>query len=334
MGAGRFRRFGFLNMKLEERILNTLAWFEVQQLTPTLLELHKFLLPELAPLILAISQSGELNDDNLPFSETVELSSLFQSLRALRLAKKVEFINGYYFLPGRENLVLQREEGYIAFCKREKLIARYVKALQYIPFVKGVALAGSQALGLPKKSSDIDLFIVTAPGWLWLPRTLVTLVLHVLGVRRYGDKIANRFCLNHYVSGHKPLQFGKNLYTASEYAKLRVCFGRPAIASFQEANRQWITFFFSNFAQAVQNEKEDRNFIQYFLEKVLSNSFGTRLEEFLKRIEKPRIRTDEKYVVVEEDELSFHPQSKQGPLLWNFFQSQEQDNRESVELVG
>jgi hypothetical protein len=48
--------------------------------------------------------------------------------------------------------------------------------------------------------SDIDLFIVSDPGRLWLVRGLATLTLQVLGVRRYGDIIVGRFCLSFFAT--------------------------------------------------------------------------------------------------------------------------------------
>jgi hypothetical protein len=46
--------------------------------------------------------------------------------------------------------------------------------------------------------SDIDLFVVTSPRRLWTVRILMTLVFQLLGVRRYGKKIAGRLCLSFF----------------------------------------------------------------------------------------------------------------------------------------
>ena len=106
--------------------------------------------------------------------------------------------------------------------------------------MRGAALAGSQAQGVQKPGSDIDLLIIVEPKFLWLGRTVVTFYFQLLGTRRHGKKIADRFCLNHYLAGVKTIGELKNLYTAWEYAKLRPLIYEGAVTEFQE-KKQWGT---------------------------------------------------------------------------------------------
>jgi hypothetical protein len=113
-----------------------------------------------------------------------------------------------------------------------------------------VALGGSQALGQPKKFSDIDLFIVVKPGFLWLVRTMVSLYFQILGLRRHGKNVANRFCLNHYVAEQKVVDRERNLYKAMEYVRLRPLIYPQGLVEFLQVNAEWIKVFFVQPVQA------------------------------------------------------------------------------------
>ena len=72
--------------------------------------------------------------------------------------------------------------------------------LGWIPFVRLVAVANTLADRTATRESDIDVFIVTAPGRLFIVRTLSVIYLQLAGLRRHGKKINNRVCLTFYVT--------------------------------------------------------------------------------------------------------------------------------------
>lgn len=288
---------------LEQRILQTLQLFSIQKYAVTLLELHRFL----------VASPGA----DTPQLSPVSVAEVLQGIESLRQAGKVVHLKGYYALAGHEGLFDLRWRGYRYGVWREKIIRRTMGGLVYVPFVRGVALAGSQALGLQKKESDVDLLVITEPGWLWLPRTLVTAYFQILGIRRHGTKIANRVCLNHYLSGAKAMRVGHNWYTALEYAKLRPLVGAQTIALFQEANSKWVQTLFPN-AAPIQMTRAPGSTVQKLFEMLFSNTLGKGLERMLGDWQGKRIHKDEPHIIVEGDELSFHPQSKQDALLEAF----------------
>jgi hypothetical protein len=286
-------------MHIDQRVIKTLELFSIQSIAPSLLEVWRFLV--------------KLDEDELEFS----VGDVAKTLCALVQEGLVAERFGLYALRDSVVHIEQRWLGYQYGLLRERRVRRLVGGLRYVPFVRGVALAGSQALGLERASSDIDLLIITAPGWLWLPRTLVTAYFHFLGVRRYGKKIANRVCLNHYISGPKCMQDGHNWYTAFEYGKLRPIFGRVAISDFQTANATWIHVFFPN-VQSVCATKESVHRIQLWVEILVSHTVGSWLESRLGSWQSKRIHKNEPHITVADDELSFHPASKQDAVLASF----------------
>lgn len=286
---------------LEARILKTLRLFGIQKYAVTLLEVHRFLV------------SVDQPDGESIITPAEVLAALDKLCHAGQVIQKY----GYYVLAHEEALLDLRWRGYRYGVWREKIIRRTMKGLAYVPFVRGVALAGSQALGLQKAESDIDLLVVTEQKWLWLPRTLVTAYFQVLGIRRYGMKVANRVCLNHYLSGPKAMHAGQNWYTALEYGKLRPLVGASVIGQFQEVNQQWMRDFFPH-AVTARASVAAQPFLQKTLEKVCTNAFGKYIERALGNWQGKRIHKDEPHIIVEADELSFHPKSKQDALLEQF----------------
>ncbi len=301
---------------LKQRILATLRFFDLQEYPLTLLELHKFLIANVDNLKLHIDAQGETKELVLTQEDIITIDQVLYCVEQ-ECGGVVENYLGFYCLPGRKSIIDQRLANYFYGISREKNIRRFVKYLNFIPFVRGVALGGSQAMGLQKEGSDIDLLIITDPQYIWLTRTLVTAFFQLLGKRRYGIHIKNRFCLNHYLAGPKKLSDFKNLYTAYEYLRLRTLVGPHSVWQFKKANENWLRFFFPNNV-LLEPDNINQNQFQNIFETLLNNNFGLALERFLKTWQLPKIK-QEKFIVVEEDELSFHPESKQQALLSSFF---------------
>jgi predicted nucleotidyltransferase len=305
---------------LKERILSTLRFFDLQDWPPTLLELHTFLIANINTLKSQLDERFEIVQDFL--SDQNQTLPIDQLMRLLEVdcQPEVESFRGFYYLKGRKKIVEERLQNYLYGIKRERLITKFIGGLKHIPFVRGVALAGSQAMGQQRKNSDIDLLIITDPNFLWLARFFVSAYFQISGKRRHGKIIANRFCLNHYLSKPKEVDQEKNLYKAMEYAKLRPLLYPQVITEFQNNNSKWIKMFFPNVE--IQNSPvEPQTSIQRALEFLFSNRFGFWLEKILKKWGQKRIKQGE-YVFVTEEELSFHPDSKHGQLLDSFFKIQ------------
>lgn len=303
---------------IQERIVSTIRFFDLQGLPLTMLEVYKYLVVQPQLLQEKLDDSYELVSESEP-GHSVSLDTVLLSLNDLVSNSRLEQFHGYYFLPGKKFLVVERLRNHVYGIARERRIKRWARYLKYIPFVRGVGLTGSQAMGQERSGSDIDLFLFTDERFLWTARTFVTGFFQILGVRRHGKKIANRFCLNHYVAGAKKIKHGKNLYTALEYVKLRsVTFG-SLIGEFKHQN-SWIYTFFPN-ALRINSfilVTPESSRVQKLSEYLFTNSLGQWFERMLATMQMKRIR-QEKYIVVEPDELSFHPNSKEVELLQAFF---------------
>lgn len=162
---------------LEKSILRTLVYFDIFSVPLCSDELYRFLWRPPA-----ISQ-----DDFL-----VNLKMLVDGGR---IGKR----DGFYFLPGRQQVVdevLIRKE---ICAKKMKIVKRAARVLSWVPFLNAVFLCNSVASGIATEKSDIDFLIVSAPGRLWLVRTLSNFLLRLLCLRTFGDKKSDRVCLSFFV---------------------------------------------------------------------------------------------------------------------------------------
>lgn len=174
-------------------------------------------------------------------------------LAKLLESKKVEKQGQFYFLPGRKNIVGLRKVR--AKWSREKLkkANKIVSLLKIVPFVKLVAVTGSVASGNAKKDDDIDLFIITSGGIVWMTRFLVTILTILTGVRRFpGQKnVEDKVCLNLFLAEDHLDAFAKkgDLFLAYEIAQLKLLWQREGVyQQFLSANK-WAINFLPNFSE-------------------------------------------------------------------------------------
>jgi len=305
----------FIQM-LKERILSTLKFFDLQDYPLTLLELHKFLLADVQIMKSQINTDWELIGKPVGGNQKAGVDEVVRCVDT-ECQNELEQINGFYCLKGRSGIINLRVANYIYGIGRERRIRRFVGRLKHFPFVRGVALGGSQAFGLQKPTSDVDLLLFVDYDYLWLIRPILVAYFQVLGIRRHGRFISDRICLNHYLTNSREVQSGKDLYNAMEYLRLRPLAYAQTVDEFRLSNLPWIKFFFPNF-ELESKAAQPVSRLQATLERCLKNKFFSGLSEFLKNWQLKRARRGN-YVIASSDELSFHSLERKRLLLSNFF---------------
>ena len=305
---------------LKQRILDTIRFFDLQDWPLTLLELDRFLIADLLELKKKLNSEFELVKFMEATYQHIGTDELLHCLETECLQEVGQW-EGFYFLSGRKEVVVRRLKNYAHGILREKLIKKYIPLTRYLPFIRGVSVGGSQAMGQQKPTSDIDLLVFTETGRLWTARTFITFYLQIVGKRRHGKYVANRFCLNHYISGVGSLKFGHDLYNAMEYLRLRPVVNHFNVHEFQQHNVSWILEFFPN-AVLSKLTPEKQNPVQNIFEWLLKNAFGNWLENKLMVWQLGKIRKGE-FVVAQAEEISFHSKQRKFALLASFFEDQK-----------
>jgi hypothetical protein len=294
--------------ELSKNILATIVYYDVLDYPLTSSEIWKYL----------SVRSGEMSGCNF--------LDVLKELEDDKLRKVIVECRGFYFLKGRESLVNARIKRNKIAQKKFRIARRVAWFLRFVPYVRMVAVTGRLAMKNTGMPSDIDFLIVLKHGRIFIGRILVTLVVHLLGKRRYGDKIADRICLNYFITDQS-LEIGfKDLFSSSEYSFIFPLFGFEVFRKFQAKN-EWIKNHKPNHnPDSIGNLKiiadsQIAKFIRGGGEKMLDSD---RLEKKLKDWQVKRIMSDPRthelgsIINADNESLVFLPEP-QGPEVFEKF---------------
>ena len=180
------------NPALARAILHTLHYADLFDFPMTLSELTRYLIE---------CRAGE--------EEVARELAANPSLRAA-----VEHSGDYYHLTGRGGLVAVRRERATASAALWRRAHRYVRLVQWLPFVRMAAVTGALAMDNVGQRVDIDLLIVAMPGRIWVCRRF--LIMAVRLARLLGDEL----CPNYVVDTAHLRQAQQDLYTAHELVQM------------------------------------------------------------------------------------------------------------------
>lgn len=156
--------------------------------------------------------------------------------------------------------------------ERAQFISRF-------PFVEAVGVSGSLSKGYYDQNSDIDFFVITRHGKLWITRTLLMLYkkIFLFNSRKY-------FCINYFMSSASLEVEEKNRFTATEIKTLIPFQGKEKLSEFYQKN-QWVSGLFGPFEpnmEAVPNIHKPP--FSKAIETILSNRFGNVIDSLFKKI--------------------------------------------------
>ena len=190
----------------------------------------------------------------------------------------VEQSDDFFALARIDDLIQRRKEGEARASKRMTKARRMSRLIGSFPFVRGVMLSGSMSKGVLAVDGDIDYFIITAPGRLWVARTLLILYKKLLLFNSRRD-----FCVNYFVdTEHLPIE-DRNLFTATEVATLVPTFGASTCQAFFEANR-WAFQQFPNMGPATVRLDGEQAAHGRWHERLLSGRLGEHLDDLCMRL--------------------------------------------------
>ena len=181
-------------------------------------------------------------------------------------AGRIQAEEGYYFLSGQGEIVGLRKKREKWSQEKVRKAKKVAKLLRLILTVKLVGISGGLAMNNADENDDIDLFIVTAGGRLWLTRLLVTALVELMGKRRqpfpkykiHNTKyiIQDLICLNMFVDeDHLAIPLSeRNLYTAHEVAQMKMLWDRDGMYQRFLVANSWVGDYLPNTLPAILNE--------------------------------------------------------------------------------
>lgn len=208
--------------------------------------------PDITTLTRAITQTlaySDIFDYPLTASEihrylsgpAVSRAELDDALRSSSLERHISQQDGFFSLPGREANVQTRQRRMQDAARLWRHAIHYGRMIAGIPFVRMVAVTGELASDNVGPHSDIDYFIVTEPGRLWLCRLLI------ISIVRRAAPHGLEICPNYLLSEQALEIDDRNLYTAREMAQMVPICGLDVYDRLRQVNG-WVDDYLPNAA--------------------------------------------------------------------------------------
>ncbi|HHG83554.1 MAG TPA: hypothetical protein ENJ82_02295 [Bacteroidetes bacterium] len=200
--------------------------------------------------------------------------SLAAALQQLHARGMVVEEAGFYYIGEGKNYVQRRKKGNALAEKRLEKARKVSNFICKFPFVEAVMVSGSLSKHYMEADSDLDFFIVTRPGRLWIARTLLILYKKVFLLNSHQD-----FCVNYFVdSDHLEIE-DQNIFTATELVYLLPTSNVEMYHKLRKDNA-WADAYYPNFGlrETAECHPENSGWLGKSLEKLLSGKLGERLD--------------------------------------------------------
>ena len=194
------------------------------------------------------------------------------------LVKKglVEQREDFYQVSQQPEWLEQRKANNVRATTYLKKARTMTKLIAQFPFTRAVFVSGSLSKHVMAEDGDIDYFIITKPGRLWVTRTFLVLFkkIFLLNSHKY-------FCVNYFVDEQHLEIEEKNRFTATEVVTLLPMFHAELYHRFQQVN-QWVKTYYPNFPlRPTTNTINSRsNWLKSSIEWCLSGKWGDRIDTF------------------------------------------------------
>lgn len=222
-------------------------------------------------------------EEIIRFSGVLTEPDLVTEALEFMLEKKFIFRFGeFYLVHPNEELVKRRIKGNALAGDAVEMARRKSRFIGSFPFIRSVMASGSLSKGYMDENSDLDFFIVTEPGRLWLARMIL-----VIYKRIFLFNSHKHFCINYFVSSDRLEIEEQNLFTATELATVIPMYGNTYYHELMWKN-EWLKKYFPNYLPRVpMSERIHHPPLKKITEKIL-DLFGTRADQWCMRVTEER----------------------------------------------
>jgi predicted nucleotidyltransferase len=227
----------------------------------------------------------------------------------LSLRKQVIYIDGFFCLKGREEIIAKRKKNSKEMMKKRKRAEQVAEKLAQIPSILFIGVSGGLASGNVAKDDDIDLVIIVKKDTVFTTRLLIICVLEFLGVRRSRnqEQTADTICVN-LLFDEAALDwshFRQDVYTAREIAQIIPVFERNDMYLRFITSNKWIKQFLPNVKFANKNLLQIASHV--FLTGIVWIILNPVSESLSRRLQMRYMNPHRTTEVVSKHFLAFHP---------------------------
>lgn len=198
-----------------------------------------------------------------------------RALAELSVRGLVHENRGYWGLREIETNVDQRIASERRAADRMPKAQRMSGLIARFPFVRAVFISGSMSKGCLAEDGDIDFFVVTTPGRLWVARTLLVLYKKIFLLNSRRD-----FCVNYFLDTEHLTVEDRNRFTATEVVTLLPMYGNGTTEAFFERN----TWAFGMYPSAPTPKSKEVSIgnprSKNWMEKLLGGRIGSVLDQW------------------------------------------------------
>jgi hypothetical protein len=244
-------RAGGPNATLRRAIARTVAYADLFEYPLDRGEIHRYL----------IGESASSEDVDRMLEQDGVLGAYLE-----RTGDKVH-------LRGRASTVETRRMREAASAEMWRAARAYGAWVSRLPLVRFVGVTGALAMSNAERRADIDLFVLTHPGRVWLCRLLVLAVVRLAALR------GHRLCPNFLLSTAELELRERNLFTAHEIAQMVPVRATEWYARFMDANR-WALDYLPNARTHQRRPPRADNILTRIATWVLSSRLFAPLERW------------------------------------------------------
>ncbi len=191
--------------------------------------------------------------------------------------KKLIFkLGDFYSLQSDENVASTRKIANQRAIDKMDAAKKYSRLIASFPYVRAVLLSGTISKDVMHEDSDIDFFIITESGRLWVAKLLMILYKKVFLWNSH-----KHFCINYFINVDFLEIEEKNLFTATELVTLIPTYGYDLYQKLMQ-NNNWAKQYYPNFPLRDESRTVKtgiRKKLSFIIEKLLNNPFGDYLDK-------------------------------------------------------
>jgi hypothetical protein len=222
--------------------------------------------------------AGELYENSAVIMSKKEFDAELKALTDLKILNR----SGDFILSrnGKEASIAKRLKGNKGAGEIMPVAYQYSKKIASFPFVEALCLSGGLSKNYYDEKGDIDFFIITKPGKLWICRTFLILRFKLLPKHK-----KKYWCVNYFISSDNLTIPENNVFTGTELAYLIPTVNYPVYRKILEKN-PWYKKRFPNkeLLPDANCMTTPEPLLKRTIEKVLGGSLGKWADDFLLKI--------------------------------------------------
>ncbi len=246
--------------QLASSVVRTLLYFDIFNYPLTLDEIHRYC--------------------SLQSASKCDIHKQLEAFEDMGYISRVD----KFYLTRNDNmqaLVKRRMEGNQEAERFLRIAKKFSRFISFFPFVRSICLSGSLSKGYADSESDIDYFIITEPGRLWIARTMLVMFkkLFLFNSHKY-------FCVNYFIDTNSLEIPDRNLFAATELLSVIPMLNAELYERLMQSNT-WIKDYYPNAelrAKSTDILPANSSLIRRFGEKIFSGRFGNWADDLCFRL--------------------------------------------------